>query len=135
MYTACYHLITFIHGESKIWHDYGSNVPTPLYVQSNTNWNSATCIIEQLSPIIIASDWTISQNWNFELKCDIELKNGWPHTITIEDPLYDSTNSPSLWQITDINIWLTEPTRMMENWWNKLHYRNEWNAKSIEYLN
>ena len=82
----------------------------PTYITTTTpeygdEWESSNCFLEQIEPIKLNGS-TITQVWKFKLKCNIKFKNWWPHTITIEDPLYSTENYQS-WQITDINIWLT----------------------------
>lgn len=55
----------------------------------------------------ITVNWNSITNYgNNTLVCDIIFKNNWPHTITIEDPLYSTENYQS-WQITNIKVWST----------------------------
>ena len=87
----------------------GHSNPTSISANIPGNedeWQSSSCLLEQIEPIVLNGSTTISKIWDFKLMCDINFKNWWPHTITIKDPLYSTENYNS-WQITKINIWLT----------------------------
>ena len=93
----CNNLISFRHDSSYINNDYRNRNIASYY----SNWE-VTCYIIQLNEIKLNS----TNYWNFEIKCNTKFNDNWPHTITIEDPLYSTENYQS-WQITNIKIWLT----------------------------
>ena len=112
-----------------------------LLYENNSNW-TGICYIKELEKIKIApANWQITSGWNYEIRCNIGFKSNWTHTITIEDPLYDSTNAPNSWQINDINIWIEEKTYYASEQGNEgtFYYPernyNKWNVTSIEYIN
>lgn len=76
----------------------------PILMGTSTDTTLQCYLFENKS--IKISDNQITDFWNYKIKCDVKFKDSWPHTITIEDPLYSTENYLS-WQITDIKIWLT----------------------------
>ena len=101
--------------------------------------------------------WSYCQYWNgvrtydedtqelysvgdLSLSCTLNFLWNWPHTITIEDPLYNSEISPSSWQITEISIWA--PNGKIQIRWENFDDRianyepvNNGNAVSINEIN
>ena len=116
---------TIVNGQ---YTTYGSNRNIAYY--NGEEIEQIWCSFAQLTPIRL-NDRKIITEWNSEIRCNISFKNTWPHTITIDDPLYKES-TPNSWQITNIKIWLTGT--YIVNYDAESNY-NSGNVSSINQMN